>query len=75
MTVKEILIEYLTVNGYQGLCNECCGCGIADPDDFIPCEGEIVNNCTPAYLVKATESTEDYDKGDWIYSPDEPEAT
>jgi len=34
MTVEEIIKEYLTTNGYDGLCCEDCGCGI---DDLAPC--------------------------------------
>lgn len=45
MTVKEIVIDYLKKNGFDGLCSEACGCGI---DDSIPC-GEGFEDCEPAY--------------------------
>jgi hypothetical protein len=48
MTVKEIIINYLKGNGYDGLCNYDCGCGF---DDFAPC-GNIQDNCKPAYKCK-----------------------
>jgi hypothetical protein len=35
-TVKDIVIEYLKANGYDGLCSSDCGCKI---DDLIPCSG------------------------------------
>ena len=34
-TVREIVREYLVANGYDGLCNDECGC---DLDDFMPCD-------------------------------------
>ena len=48
MTVKEIIINYLKENGYDGLCGDCCGCGL---DDFQPCD-EDFGECSPAYLHK-----------------------
>ena len=47
MNVKDIVIDYLEKNGYDGLCNPSieCGCGL---DDFIPC-GEMGQNCEAAY--------------------------
>jgi len=45
MTVEEIIKEYLTTNGYDGLCCEDCGCGI---DDLAPC-GDMRLDCVPAY--------------------------
>lgn len=48
MTVKEIVIEYLKENGYDGLCNNSCGCGI---DDLFPCSFENTDICETAYKV------------------------
>ena len=45
MTVKEIIINYLKKNGYDGLCGDSCGCGL---NDFQPCD-EDFGNCEPAY--------------------------
>jgi hypothetical protein len=45
MNVKEIVKEYLLNNGYDGLCNDDCGCCL---DDLMPCEGDI-GSCEPGY--------------------------
>lgn len=47
MAIKEIILDYLKKNNYDGLCNPDveCGCGI---DDFMPCDN-IDINCQPAY--------------------------
>lgn len=50
MTVKEIVIEYLKANGFDGLCTENCGCGI---DDLICCDGPCYL-CEPAYRRTVT---------------------
>lgn len=47
MTVKDIVLEYLTKNGYGGLRFDECGCFL---DDLIPC-GESCEHCEPAYSV------------------------
>ena len=53
MNVKEIISEYLTQNGYEGLFNEGseCGCLL---DDLCPCDGEI-GNCEPGYKLPGDE--------------------
>lgn len=44
LTVKEIVVEYLRANGYDGLYNdEECGCSL---EDFMPC-GECLCYCIP----------------------------
>lgn len=65
-TVRDIIREWLTANGYDGLWNEevdgmPCGCGV---DDFMPCSGEgrEICNCMPAY-----------DQGDHSHGPDKKE--
>lgn len=47
MNVKEIIIDYLKSHGYDGLCNDDCGCGI---DNIAPCD-ECFLSCVPAYHV------------------------
>jgi hypothetical protein len=56
MTVKEILIDWLKANGYDGLCNpdindfgSACACSIDDPLEFLEC-GEYLGDCQTAYL-------------------------
>jgi hypothetical protein len=53
MNVKEIVIEYLKANKYDGLSDgDGCGCGI---DDLMKC-GEInITNCKPAFKKKCTD--------------------
>jgi len=46
MTIKDIIENYLNQNGYDGLCNIDCGC---DLTYLIPCDGEYIINCQPAY--------------------------
>lgn len=59
MTVKEIVIEHLKANGYDGLFNEWdkCACKL---DDFIPCPAEKVIDCEAGYL-KPCDCGEDCD--------------
>lgn len=44
-TIRDVVVEYLKKNGYDGLCGVSCGCGIDDP---FPC-GEIRPGCSPGY--------------------------
>jgi hypothetical protein len=46
MTVREIIKEYLDKNGFDGLCNDDCGCGT---DDLAPCLDGPKLDCNPAY--------------------------
>ena len=55
-TVKEILIEWLKKNGYDGLLNDECGC---KDGDLMVC-GEFSGDCEPGYLYKGDEDC-DYD--------------
>lgn len=53
-TGKEILLDYLKMNGYDGLCHPDteCGCGL---DDLVgPCEG-MQEDCKPAYKIPSPE--------------------
>jgi hypothetical protein len=46
MDVKQIVIAYLRMNGYDGLYLDCnCGCEI---DDLAPC-GQFNEACAPGY--------------------------
>ena len=48
VTVKDIIISYLKSNGYDGLCNVECGCGV---DDLFPCD-RPEEGCVPAHKVE-----------------------
>lgn len=45
MTVFDIVVDYLKRHGYDGLCNEECGCPL---EMLGPCDG-IQESCQPAY--------------------------
>jgi hypothetical protein len=45
--VTEIVKEWLSANGFDGLCGEECGCGL---DDLAPCVDKM-DGCVPAYRV------------------------
>lgn len=66
-TVRDIITDYLTSNGYDGLCSENCGCGI---DCLAPC-GNIRMNCQPAYKQICTEcgDCDHGEKGEPCYKP------
>ena len=49
MDVKEIIHQYLTANGYEGLAGDECGCSI---DDLHPCCDSCFCGCKPAYRCK-----------------------
>lgn len=51
MNVKDVVEEYLGINGYDGLSHDAnvgCGCGL---DDLMPCQGqeEDIQKCELAY--------------------------
>ena len=46
MSVRDIVKEFLTKNGYDGLCYDGCGC---PKDDLMLCGGKQ-GLCLPAYL-------------------------
>lgn len=53
MTVKNIIVDWLRANGYDGLCdppNE-CGCKL---DDLIPCASPC-DTCMAGYLAPSPE--------------------
>ena len=49
MRLKEIIQEYLTKHGYDGLYNAECECA-CENDDLFPCDGNI-SNCYPGYYI------------------------
>lgn len=57
MNIKEITIEYLKANGFDGLCNGDieCGCRLVD---LMPCSGPNERNCEPAYEFTAPKGSE-----------------
>ena len=55
MNVTEIVLEYLKREGYDGLCKDECGCTV---DDFMPCGGEYIDDCEPAYKLDIPEGLE-----------------
>ena len=46
--VQSILYDYLKANGFDGLCGECCGCGL---DSLMVCDYPRPD-CEPAYKIK-----------------------
>jgi hypothetical protein len=51
MKCKEIVVEYIKKNGFDGLfCSDVsCGCGL---DDLAPCSCDM-SGCEPAYAFKS----------------------
>jgi len=47
MTVHEIVKEYLETNGFDGLCNDECGCS---KNDLFPCDDACLG-CIAAYAA------------------------
>ena len=50
-TVKEIVEEYLTTNGFDGLASDYCGCLV---DDLMPCDCENIEHCQAGYKAQCT---------------------
>jgi hypothetical protein len=78
MTCKEIIKNYLTDNGFDGLCYEECGCSTGD---FMPCR-ESYTDCVPAYAYEIKHGKvckgctcdcpfDDVSDYDYIYSPED----
>ena len=56
MTVKSIVKNYLSEQGYDGLCNDDdCGCGL---NDLMPCES-AANYCKAAHFIACKKCNED----------------
>ena len=50
-TVKEIVEEYLTTNGFDGLASDVCSCLI---EDLMPCNEENIGHCQAGYKAQCT---------------------
>lgn len=48
MTVYDIIKQFLVDHGYDGLCNDCCACGMKD---LFACEEPHQLDCSPGYLI------------------------
>ena len=48
MNIKEMMTSYLLLNGYDGLQNDECGCGV---DDLMPC-GDPSMDCERAFAYR-----------------------
>lgn len=49
MTIKEIILEYLKANGYDGLYHWTgCACKV---DDLMPCDACSIDGCQPGHLL------------------------
>ena len=70
-SVIQMVDDYLTANGFDGLAGDECGCGIYDIGGIMPCEGFDPRVCQAAYKHKVPEDLVDYyDGGDIIYAPE-----
>jgi hypothetical protein len=49
ITVKTIIEDYLRAHGFDGLCNDDCGCPLGA---LMPCDGYDIATCTPGYAAK-----------------------
>ncbi len=76
MTVYEIIFEYLSKNGFDGLCTDECGCLL---DDLAPCCSECVMDCVPGIKKTAIEANklgmEVDDDCEWVMIPAVKETT
>ena len=66
MDVNDIVKTWFKENGFDGLCNEDCGCSL---DDFVPCGGPN-GDCEPALMciLSADEYLGNCGPGDiWFY--------
>ena len=64
--VRSIVKEWLQEHGYDGLCNDGCGCFI---DDLMCCP-EYVARCQPGYKQRLDDDGYKY----WGIGPEKPEA-
>ena len=65
--VREIIVGWLKIRSYDGLCTEECGCGLGN---LAPCCGESFMDCVPAY--KTSIPPEYADVCSVWYSPEKP---
>jgi hypothetical protein len=63
MTVKEIVIDYLKSNGYDGLYSNDCGCVI---DDLCPCSGYgSMDMCEPGIKKDCKKCEDECESGEF----------
>ncbi len=69
---------WLEAHGFDGLANDECGCS---KDNLMPCSGEDIACCKPAYAVVVTQKMLDDDEfcwcapevGDVVFTREKPE--
>jgi hypothetical protein len=59
MDVKEIIVEHLEANGFDGLVNCDAECGCSVDEAFIPCDGYF-GECEPGYKIPDESGEYDY---------------
>ena len=70
MNVRQIITDYLTANGYDGLTGDECGCLLGG---LAPCCDDSCGDCLdcePGYKTTPVEDTDYYD--DWIVVTEKP---
>lgn len=53
MTIRDIIVEHLRTNGFDGLWNADLECGCA-LDDLIPCMFDCTADCIAGYRIPCT---------------------
>ena len=68
VTIQDIVKEWLTENSYEGLCNDDCGCEVAD---LMPCDQPNPYLCEAGYKIPCPGPEDCKADGDcpWHISP------
>lgn len=61
--IREIVNEWLKVNGYEGLAGDDCGCEV---DDLMPCDEPDVIHCVAGHKIPCP----DGDDCEYRFAPD-----